>query len=150
VTSAWGTIPAWVSALSVIFAAATYRLNVGTKEKEQAAKVSAWKSSGGDEKKRITLSNFSDSPAFDVRLPDGGKNAKQQELSPKSYISFTEDGKYEYIADGKEIRVPDIMRLNETIFRQEGRPTLIFKDAVGREWTTDSTGKPRRTGRRRR
>jgi len=128
----------------VIFAALTYRWSLSTKEKEQAAKVAAWKSKEGDGKQRITLSNFSDSPAFDVCLPDGGRSAHQQELSPKSYIVFTEDGEYEYTADGKEIRVRDAMKLDKAIFRQEGRPKLTFKDAVGREWVAGSTGKLRR------
>jgi hypothetical protein len=148
--SVLGTIPAWVSAASVIFAALTYKLTVSTKEKEQAAKVTAWLSSEGDGRKRITLSNFSDSPAFDLSLPEGGKYASQQELSPKSYIVFTEDGEYEYTANGKEIRVRDAMKLEKAIFHQKGRPRLTFKDAVGREWTTDSTGKPRRNRRGRR
>jgi len=165
----WGTVPAWIGTVvtssSVLIAAVAYRRSVLDKEREQASKVAAWTSVSyePDEKekrpqrtRRLYVHNSSDAPIYEVTVrPSDARDVTLPELQGHGSATFDlPAGTPPAGASVREARaglkiwvVAVEAHLVSEVVKQE--PTgLEFRDALGRWWARDPSGKLKSLGSR--
>jgi hypothetical protein len=155
----WGNVPAWIGSVltsgSVLIAALAYRRSVLDRERGQASQIGAWLALTGEEGEARPVakaSNSSNAPVYEVIISFPGlPDLSVPELISGSIVTLElPDSAQKFIRSEKRSGSVGLKlffyeiessRTEEKLVLGEESPKIQFRDAVGRWWRRDSTGR---------
>jgi hypothetical protein len=154
----WGDVPTWFGSVvtggSVFLAALAYRRSVSDKERDQASQIGAWVAltTEAEQKRRVVrVNNASKGPIYEVivRFP-ASSDLEIPELIAGGLVTLELPDNYPQVTRTQTrsvstgVSLPfvsiEASRAEETVLGEES-PEIQFRDAVGRWWRRDSTGR---------
>jgi hypothetical protein len=155
----WGNVPAWIGSTltsgSLLIAATSYRRSVKDKEYDQASKIASWitTSAEPDETKpRLHVRNSSDGPIFEtvvrvldlphVNIPElPPQTTSVHDLPESPTVARFFESNPTLTIEQEVVGVSMSVTLNREQVLASLRPSIQFRDAVGRRWKRGSDGK---------
>ena len=154
-----GSVPDWIGSVltggSVFIAALAYRRSVLDRERRQASQIGAWlafSDESGNGHPVARVNNSSDAPVYEVTVRFAGlADLTVPELIAGSIVTLElPDSARKFIhtesrsgSVGLKLLLFEVesSRVEEKIVLEEGSAEIQFRDAVGRWWKRDDTGR---------